>query len=107
MSEDELKAFERWTTTSDGANPCDDVEAGARHVTALVAEVRRLRTELALAQASDERAELRLDNVRLRGLVMRAGARGCESCPWCQTINNRNYRAHSDCEAFTESGEVR
>jgi hypothetical protein len=62
MSEDELKAFERWTTTSDGANPCDDVEAGARHVTALVAEVRRLRTELALAQASDERAELRLDN---------------------------------------------
>jgi hypothetical protein len=74
-----------------------------------------LAVKLALEQAfrlgADEGArqvvKLEVEVQRLRGLVLRAGARGCESCPWCRTIDNRNYRAHSDCEAFTPEGNVR
>lgn len=58
MSEDELKAHEQWATSSDGENPWDGVENGARRVLALVAEVRRLRRVAAIAAIDDACARI-------------------------------------------------
>jgi hypothetical protein len=74
----------------------------------LLAEVRRLTTELAMAQASDERQELRADNARLRGLVKDAevaAGESCGECPWCGAGPSTQHAP--ECPAFTESGDVR
>lgn len=86
MTDEELKAIETWATSDDGENPWDAVETGARHVIALVAEVRRL-----------------------KGLIKEAGERSLRENDWCVfCLSHRTDSTHrQECPAFTPDGEVK
>jgi hypothetical protein len=107
MTDDELKAIEHDFDVEWRPSVSAERE---RHGRALLAEVRRLTTELAMAQASDERQELRADNARLRAVIA-LGEHRSQHCDWCDAFRKPSAgdkEPHRpDCPAFTESGDVR